>query len=122
MGVVLLGLASGFSSLEDSDSTVAVFTLIDDSSEVVEISGVGTKSIEVIDFTVIRGTEDVEDSLETTVVLDVFLGIEDHGTDVVTSSKETAGFISDDLTISIDLFEGHVNSGEYERAESEDAD
>ena len=122
LGIPGLGLARSFSSLEDGNFTVASLTLVDDSSEVVEQRGVGTESVEVINSTIIRGTEDVEDSLETTVVLDVFLGVEDHGADVVAASEETRVGIRDDLTFSVDLFEGNIDTSESKGGESEDAD
>jgi len=98
-----------------------VSTLVNDSVEIVEIRRGGTEGIEVIDSAVIRGTEDVEDSKETTVTLDVGLRIEDHSTSVL-SRKETRGAVSDDLAISIDLFDRNIDTSESKRAESEDTD
>jgi len=123
LGEVFLRLASKISFLVDSDSAVAVFTLVNDSSKVVEISGGSTEGIEIIDSTFIRRTENVEDSLETTVVLDVFLSVEDHGADIFVVSKETTNSsVRDDVAISIDLFEGDVDTSESKGGESEDAD
>jgi len=74
-GIVFLGLARSRKSLEDGESTIAVRTLVNDSLKVVEIS---TAVIEVIEVstTTVRGTIDVKDNLETTVVLDVFFSVE----------------------------------------------
>jgi len=110
-GVVVLGLASLFSTLEDSDGTVAVSTLVDDSVEVVEVRGL--ESGKIIDGTIIRRTIDVEESKKTTVVLDVGFGVEDHGTVIVGSQKTSRP----SRAITIDLLKGDVDASESEGRE-----
>jgi len=118
-GVVVLGLARLVSSLVDSDGTVAMSTLINDSVEVVEIRRISTEGIEVIDFTIIRGTIDVKESKETTVAFSVSLGVEDEGTSIFTfTSEETTSFRRFDDTIG-DLFEVNIDTGEGKGRESE---
>jgi hypothetical protein len=122
LGEVVLGLARSVSSLVDGDGTVALFTLINDSLEVVEKSRGGAETVKIIDLTIVRGTEDVEDSLETTVVLHVFFSVENHGTDIFVVGKKTTGSIGNDETITVNLFEGNIDTSESKRAESEDTD
>jgi len=59
----------------DSYGTIAVSSLVNNSVEIVEISGVDTLDVKVVDRTSVRRTKNVEDSLKTTIILDVFLGI-----------------------------------------------
>jgi len=115
-GVVVLGLASLFSSLEDSDGTVAVGTLVNDSVEVMEVRGLELG--EIINSTIIRRTIDVKESKEATVVFDVTLSVKDHGT-VIIRGKETT--ISSSAII-IDVLEGDVDASESEGREPKQAD
>ena len=121
-GIVVLGLASSFETLVDSDGTVAVSTLVDDSVDVVEIRRISTEGIEVIDSTIIRGTIDVKESEETTVTLDVILSVEDHSATIFFALSEETGNISFiDDTIG-DLLEVDIDTGESKGRESEQAD
>ena len=69
-GIVVLGLAGILSSLEDSDGTITVGALVNNSVEVVEIRRVGVK-FKVVNSTIIRRTIDVKESKNTTVGSDV---------------------------------------------------
>ena len=110
-GIVVLGLAGVFSSLEDSDGTVAMSSLINDSVEVVEIRGIRIK-FEVINGTIIRGTIDVKKSKNTTVGSNIIFGVKDHGTIVIFLLLKTTTGIND--FTSIDLFEGNIDTSESE--------
>jgi len=121
LGVVVLGLASSSDTLVNSDSAVTMSTLINDSTEVVEIRGSGTKSVEVVDGTIIRGTVDVEESKKTTVVFDVGLGVEDHGTGVVFASLKKTTSING-ITVVVDIIEGDIDTSKGHGGKAKDAD
>ena len=118
-GVVVLGLASVFSSLENGDGTVAMSSLINDSVEVVEIRGIGVE-FKVVNSTIIRGTIDVKESKNTTVGSNIVFGVKDHGTIVIFLLLKTTTGIND--FTSIDMFKSDVNTSESKGGEPEQAD
>ena len=109
-GIVVLGLAGVFSSLENGNGTITVRALIDNSVEVVEIRGVGVK-FKIVNSTIIRRTIDVKESKDTTVGSNIVFRVKDHGTIVVFVLLEKTISVNN-LTRSIDMLEGDVETSE----------
>jgi len=69
LSIVVDGLALAISFLMNSNDTIALVTLEDDSVEIVEIRRTGAKVSEVINRTVIWGTPDVQESSKTSFII-----------------------------------------------------
>jgi len=90
--------------------------------KIVEIRRADGRDFSEVNSLTIRGTIKVNSSLETAGIVDVIISVENHEAHVVALGEESGRGISDDLTISIDFFEGDIDTSESKGAKSEDAD
>jgi len=106
LAIVVLGLSGFMFTLMDSDSTITLRTLVNDSMKIVEISRLSAELVEIVNITSERRTKDIQESSQTTASSDTFFGVKNEGTSIFLglSWEETA--TADDITIKINSVVG----------------